>query len=134
VFGSVGVKQFTAECRQDPEVVSLRDRIEGVVDERVATDEAHATVRLHDGRVFEQHVAHAVGSIERPLSDRDLEAKLRSLAEPVLTATAIDELTAMLWSLETLRDAGAVARAAAPAAADAARNSRREKAMLTCLR
>ena len=117
VFGSVGVKQFTAECRHDPEVVSLRDRIEGVVDERFATDEAHATVRLHDGRVFEQHVAHAVGSIERPLSDRDLEAKLRSLAEPVLTATAIDDLTTMLWSLETLRDAGAVARAAAPAAA-----------------
>lgn len=111
VYGSVGVKQFGSECLHDSRVIALRQKINVTVDDCFATDEARATIMLRDGETLQEHVQHAVGSIQRPLSDRDLEVKFRGLAEPVLSSAAIDELITMLWSLETLSDAGSIARA-----------------------
>jgi hypothetical protein len=61
--------------------------------------------------VLRQHVDHAVGSIERPLTDAGLENKLRDLAEDVLTSSQIRELIARVWSLDQIGEASALARA-----------------------
>ena len=70
-------------------------------------------VTLIDGRVLEQHVERVVGSAENPMSDRDLETKVRGLGDGVLPAARIDELIALIWRAEELTDAAALARAAA---------------------
>jgi hypothetical protein len=41
-------------------------------------------VRLTDGTTVEQIVTHARGSLERPLTDSELNAKAEALIEPVL--------------------------------------------------
>lgn len=82
-------------------------------------DEAYLTVTLKDGRKLEKHVLHAIGSLDKPMTNADLEDKFHRLAEAVLPKAQTDRLLQLGWDLETLPDAGELARAAAakPAAA-----------------
>jgi len=115
VYGAVGVREFGAECLNDGRVVAMRDRIKATADDTLGKEEARVTIKLRDGTTYNKHVPHALGSAERPLPDDYLCAKLRALAEPVLPRSTVDRLLDMVWSLESLADAGAIARAAAPA-------------------
>ena len=115
VHGRVGVKEFARACIAEPQVVRLRNSTSVVVEESYAMDEARVAVTLGDGRVVARHIEHAVGSLERPMSDAGLEEKLRGLAEDVLTGALTNELIARVWSLEKLADASALARACRPA-------------------
>ena len=65
-----------------------------------------------DGRRIEQFVEHAVGSVQHPMSDSDLEAKFTHLAESVLPAAKIPKLMALCWRLESIPRASALAAAA----------------------
>ena len=62
----------------------------------------HVRIVLKDGRSLERSIPHAIGSLEKPMSDRDLEAKLRELAEGRCDAAAAIKA---VWSLHTLDDA-----------------------------
>jgi 2-methylcitrate dehydratase PrpD len=62
--------------------------------------------------VLEQHVEHAIGSLERPMSDAELEAKFRSLAEATLGKARTDKLIALCRTVDSLPEASALARAA----------------------
>src|SRR5690625_5353070 len=39
---------------------------------------------LTDGRVLTKRIEHAIGSLERPMSDADLERKFKDLAEGII--------------------------------------------------
>ena len=65
--------------RDDPAIVALRDRVTATIDPAIKEDQVRATVTLKDGRTLEKFVEHVVGSIERPMSDADLEAKFAGL-------------------------------------------------------
>ena len=115
VDGAGGVKQYTdARVRSKP-VTALRERVEVVVDESLRKEEAHVAVVLRDGSTHARHVRHATGSRERPMTDEQLEAKFRELAPAVLDAAQVEKLVGLLWTLDELRDAGALARASVPA-------------------
>jgi hypothetical protein len=64
--------------------------------------------------VFEQHIEHATGSAENPLSDRGLDAKFRGLAQDVLPAACIDALLEKCRAVEALPDVAELARLAVP--------------------
>jgi 2-methylcitrate dehydratase PrpD len=113
IDGHVGEHQFTDTRVRDPEVVALSDRVTATVDDGVAPDEVYIDVKLRDGRTFHKHVAHALGSLERPLTDGDLERKFHDLAEGILPRKQTDELIALCWALPELEDASQIARAAA---------------------
>lgn len=115
VRGRVGVKEFDTQCIEDPAVARMRESAVVVVNDAYAMDEAQVNVTMADGSVVTAHVEHAIGSLERPMTDRALEDKLRSLAEDVLTQAEIADLVARLWALDRLEDASVVARAAARA-------------------
>jgi 2-methylcitrate dehydratase PrpD len=70
---------------------------------------------LKDGRTLEKHVEHAIGSLARPMSDADLEAKFRKFTKGILADGETDALVKLCWSIEKLKDAGEMARAAVPA-------------------
>jgi 2-methylcitrate dehydratase PrpD len=72
-------------------------------------------VILASGRTIEKHVEHVVGSLENPLSDRDLETKFRGQAEGLLFAGEIQELLSLCWSVAALPDVSAIAKASVPA-------------------
>ena len=61
---------------------------------------AAVTLEARDGRIETIRVDHARGSAERPLSDRDLEAKFRDNAAIGGSASRADERIAGIWAIE----------------------------------
>ncbi len=114
VHGAAGEPQFSDACVRDPRVAALRGRVSARADPSLRKTEARVTIRTRDGRVVSTHVEHALGTLARPMSDDDLEAKFRGLATGVLPAARIAELITLCWDIAGLDDAGALARAAAP--------------------
>jgi 2-methylcitrate dehydratase PrpD len=113
VAGRAGEQQFTDAAVRDPIVVALRDRVETTVDPSLKQDQARVKIRLKDGRVLERFIVHAVGSVEVPMSDAQLDAKFEDLVGEILPADHMRRLMALCHGVEKLDDAGDVARAAA---------------------
>jgi len=112
IHGAAGKAQFSDAVVCDPRVIALRERIFATEDGAIGRTEARVAIRLRDGRRLERHVAYALGTLERPMSDADLEAKFCGLVEGVLPERRIGELIAACWSVESLQDAGEIARLA----------------------
>jgi 2-methylcitrate dehydratase PrpD len=96
--GAAGLDQFSDARARAADVAELRNRVTLVRDDRVARDEAVVEVGLTDGGRMIEHVAHASGSVERPLDDAAVAAKAHALIEPVLAgrAAAIEAAVAEL--------------------------------------
>jgi 2-methylcitrate dehydratase PrpD len=114
VRGAVGVREFTDASAGDPALVAMRERVTLVDDPAMPKDAAKVTVHVTAGATHEVYVPHASGSLERPMSDDALAAKVRSLAKWGCPGCDTSALIDAAWSLDTLVDAGAFARAATP--------------------
>ena len=112
VRGSAGVSDFSDQNARDPIIVALRDRVTATVDPTIKEEQVRATVTTGDGRRVEKFVEHVVGSLERPLSDQDLEAKFLGLVTPVLPRDRARKLMELCWNVETLANASELAAAA----------------------
>ncbi|MBI3045081.1 MAG: MmgE/PrpD family protein [Betaproteobacteria bacterium] len=128
IHGAAGEAQYSDAVVRDARIMSLRDKVVAEVDRTVHEDQAHIAIRLKDGRTLEKFVEHAVGSIDRPMSDADLEAKFRGLAAGILTGTESGKLIGLCWDVAKLRDAGEVARASVPSGAARRRSRSRARA------
>lgn len=111
VQGAAGVQQFTDAVVHDPEVTGLRRRARLLCSDAVAKDAAGVCVVMKDGTRHETFVEHAKGSAGVPLTDRELEEKFRSLLAHGRSRADAGHMIGMLRQLETLGDAGALARA-----------------------
>lgn len=112
VEGSGGIEQFSDRAVRDRTIASLRDRVSTVVDSSLHEDQVRIALVTKNGRRLEKFVEHAVGSLDHPMSDKDLEAKFTGLANGVLTPDRQRKLMDLCWSVEGLPKAGAVADAA----------------------
>jgi 2-methylcitrate dehydratase PrpD len=110
--GAAGVKQFTDAWVHQPEVVALSERVFTTVDPSIGEAQARAVITLKDGRRVETFVEHAVGSVERPMSDGDLDAKVRDLCDGVLPAAQTRRLIELCRNIEVEPDARVIAAAA----------------------
>jgi 2-methylcitrate dehydratase PrpD len=110
--GAAGVKQFTDAWVRDPAVVALRDRVGVTVRPGIGEAQARAVITLRDGRRLETFVEHAIGSVERPLSDRDLDAKVHDLCDGVLPSGQAARLIDICRNIERQADARIVAETA----------------------
>jgi 2-methylcitrate dehydratase PrpD len=113
--GTAGEHQYTDVRVNDPGVRDLRGRITATADAQLREIAARVSVTLRDGRVLAKHVERVTGSAENPMSDRDLEDKVRGLAHGILSEERTAALIAACWSLGELGDAAELARAAMPA-------------------
>ena len=116
VQGAGGVRQFSDAAVQDPVVAAVRRRVVATIDPAVGPAQARVAVVLADGRSVDMFIEHVVGSVERPMSDADLEAKFLGLAEGVLPADRTRRLIDLCWRVEELPGVAAVAAASQPAA------------------
>ena len=117
IHGAAGEAQYSDGAVRDPGVIALRDRVTAAAEKGVHEDAVHVTIRLKNGKTLEKHVEHAVGSLDRPMSDSDLEAKFRGLADGILSKAETDRLIRLCWEIGKLKDAAEVARASVPAVA-----------------
>ncbi len=108
LFGRAGEAEFADEVVNDPRVVALRDKVQATVDDSIDEAAVHVTAHLKDGRRVQVQVEHAIGSLQNPLSDEQLEAKFAQLVDPVLGAARSREITQACWKLGTLADVRAL--------------------------
>ena len=109
--GGGGVKEFSDEWVRQPSVVALQDRVMPVVDPAMREAQARVTITLVDGRRVEQFVEHAVGSVEKPMSDADLDRKVLDLCEGVLPADRARRLVEVCRTIDRAPEARVVAEA-----------------------
>src|SRR5438105_7856221 len=103
-FGRAGEAEYADAVVTNARLVELRRKVHATVDASIAEEAAHVTAFLHDGQRIEVHVEQAIGSLKRPLSDAQLEAKFHSLVEPVLGAAHAGEITRACRQLASCAD------------------------------
>ncbi|MCC7485704.1 MAG: MmgE/PrpD family protein [Burkholderiales bacterium] len=117
IHGAAGEAQYGDALVRDPEVIALRERVSAAVEPGIHEDQVRIRMQLRDGRTLERFVEHAVGSLGKPMSDADLEAKFRGQVEGILARPQAGALARLCWDIGRLEDAGEVARASVPARA-----------------
>jgi 2-methylcitrate dehydratase PrpD len=113
IYGRAGEAQYSDEMVHDAAVVKVRDSVTAEIDPTMAADAVDATVILRNGERLHKFVAHAIGSVARPMTEADLIAKFDDLVEPILGPDHTARLRALCLDLDNLPDAAAVARGAA---------------------
>jgi 2-methylcitrate dehydratase PrpD len=110
--GEAGLEQFTDACVNDPAMAALRRKIEVVRDGSFSTIAAGVEITTSDGAVHRLSQTAARGSDANPMSDRDLEQKLKTAAASLsLDAT---QLIDAVWGLDKSADVSGLASLAVP--------------------
>ncbi len=104
IDGAAFPRQFEEDKALDPTIASLRDRISVAPDPSLSGRNAVVTLVLKDGRSYTERVDHPTGTPERPMSDEDISAKFRALADGVLPADQSEELLSALWAIDQVPD------------------------------
>jgi 2-methylcitrate dehydratase PrpD len=115
LFGQAGEGEFDDALVTSDAVVNIRRKVVATVDPTIDEAEVRAVAVMKDGSRKEVHVEHAIGSLQRPLTDTDLERKFSSLAEPVLGRAALAALIAAAWGLGAAADVRQLIKFAVPA-------------------
>jgi 2-methylcitrate dehydratase PrpD len=116
VTGKAGVEQFAAACVNDPKVQALCGKVEVTRDERFATVAAAVEIATADGKLHKLSQAAARGSDLNPMSDNDLEDKLRTAAAGWDSHHDIAPLIDAIWQLDKSDDVSELAALTVPRA------------------
>jgi 2-methylcitrate dehydratase PrpD len=104
LFGRAGEAEFADGIVTRGDVIALRNRVRATADTAIGEASADVTITCVDGRVLHVFVAHAIGSLERPMSDAELARKFRGLVDPVLGAARAQRLLEQWTALFSCTD------------------------------
>ena len=110
IAGRLGEQECKPEIITRADIVALRSKVRVQVDQAIREDEAYVTLCMPDGRKLREHVEHAIGTAERPMSDAEIETKFKGLCEPYLPPATIQRLIDRCWGITDVADAGSLAR------------------------
>ena len=113
MFGKAGEHEYDDAVVTHPDVVALRRKVQATVDDAIDEASADVTAFLRDGRRVHVFVEHAIGSLQRPLSDAALAAKFSDQSTPVIGAAATQAMIDACWKLGESANLGALLRAGA---------------------
>ncbi len=113
--GRARLEEFSDAAVQSPDVRALGSRVRFMDDAAMGVEAARVRIRFGDGSALEEVVDCARGSLGRPLTDAELDAKLRDLR--AYSGARIDPapLIDALWRMDQAPDAAAVLALASPA-------------------
>lgn len=112
LFGAAGETEFSDTAASRADVIALRDRVHARVGAGIGESAADITIRCKDGRCLHLKVEHAVGSLQRPMSDSDLGRKFHGLVDPVLGAARAARLVELCMAMADANDVEALKAAA----------------------
>ncbi len=115
VHGRCGEHEYSDECVTDPVIVGLRGKVTAVATPGIHEHQVDVVLTTTDGKVHHLFVEHAIGSLGRPMTDAELDAKLTDLCDPVLGAAGSARLIVAARSLIDSDDASRIVAAAIPA-------------------
>ena len=114
-FGRAAEEEFADDIVNRADIVALRRKVVATVDDAIDEASADVTAVLTDGRRVHVFVEHAIGSLANPMTDPQLEAKFRGMADAVLGAQRCGELIAACRDAGNAPDLRALTRLATPA-------------------
>lgn len=114
IFGRAAEEEFADDVVNRDDVVALRRKVVATVSDDIDEASADVTAVLKNGDRVHVFVEHAIGSLQRPMSDQDLEAKFRHLSDPILGADKTSKLIAACWGLGNAKDVSAITALARP--------------------
>jgi 2-methylcitrate dehydratase PrpD len=79
LFGAAGLAQYEDDCIADPAVRALRAKVVFDEDRGAPVESATVKLRLADGTEQSEHIRHGRGTPCRPMSDAELDSKVREL-------------------------------------------------------
>jgi len=110
---TASLRTYSAATATDPALMAVRQRVELEFRDDCPEAAAELSVTLRDGRVLKSSHDAGVPSADIAAQGERLAAKFDALAEPVLSAPRARELRQAIDGLDSLPDAGDVARLAA---------------------
>ncbi len=118
VRGRIGKDAYSKAALRDPEILSVADRVEFVVDPNFPGPQQFkgvVSIETADGRRLEAIEEHNRGSSANPMSAEDLIAKFRENVAGVLPDKQAERVVDAVLSLDEAPDASAIAQLTAPA-------------------
>jgi 2-methylcitrate dehydratase PrpD len=108
IYGRAGEHEFADAVVNDPLVVETRRKVHAVVDDSIDEAAVRVSALLKNGERVDIAVEHAIGSLQRPLSEQQLQDKFNDLVVPVLGQARADEITRTCHALGSLGDVRAL--------------------------
>jgi 2-methylcitrate dehydratase PrpD len=112
--GKAGVDEFSDARVRDPDVLALRGKVELIRDPAFSTIAAAVEITTADGRIHHRSQSASRGSDANPMSDAELEDKLRSAAAGWEPQHDVARLIDAVWALDSSADVSALASLAVP--------------------
>jgi 2-methylcitrate dehydratase PrpD len=112
--GAAGLAQYSDAAVADAKVLELRRKVSMEDDPSMTIQAAEVVIELTGGAVLARRIENARGGEARPLSDADLEEKLRDLAIFGGSDCEAQPLIDAVWSLDTNATAGHIMTLAVP--------------------
>jgi 2-methylcitrate dehydratase PrpD len=116
VKGKVTVDDFTDEAIKRQEILKVAQKVSGkLVPEmnRHGVGPGGVIIKMKDGTEYQEEVEHCLGSVERPMSFKDITKKFRECAacsRKSLPEETVDKVIEMVGQLEKLNDATEIIR------------------------
>jgi 2-methylcitrate dehydratase PrpD len=106
--GRAGLAEFSDEAVRDQSLKSLGSKVCFVDDDGYSVDSAKVVVKISGVEPIEVLIEVAQGAVGRPLSDRDIEDKVRALCLYGKSGVNPEPLIKAVWDLEQSTDVGQI--------------------------
>lgn len=106
LLGTAGVAEFAQETVVRPDIAQLRQKVRAELDAQMPDGAARVTVRLTSGDILTETVVSPRGSQAAPLSDRDIEEKLREGVRTGRSDWDADRVIDAVWRIDAVDDVG----------------------------
>jgi 2-methylcitrate dehydratase len=113
MYGTVEPRHFGAEYWRDPRLLELVQKVKVGVSEEANRRAPEAMLSIVEvvtsrGERFTAAVPYHRGHFKNPMTDQEVEAKFRALAQDVLMPAQADALLERLWNVDQVKDIGQV--------------------------
>jgi 2-methylcitrate dehydratase PrpD len=104
--GKAGEKEYSDQIVLDAKTVAIRNKITVEIDPNIPKKSGDLTITLNDGTTLHQFVENAVGSVEVPMTNAQLNEKFHDLVDEVLPIKKSNALLDASWKIHTFANVG----------------------------
>jgi len=104
LFNAATLREYSSGMATDPDVAAIRSKVVAAIDPDMPMGSARVTVNTVGGDAVSVQVVHARGSRELPMSDMEIEKKVRDLAAWGANDCDVDHLIEAIWNLDEVTD------------------------------
>ncbi|XAH23786.1 MmgE/PrpD family protein [Xylophilus sp. GW821-FHT01B05] len=114
LFGKATEDEYADDIVTRADVVALRRKVVATVNDGIDEASADVTAVLTNGRRVQVFIKHAIGSLQRPMSDADLVAKFSGMSDAILGTERTAQLIDACWQLGSAADVRGLAALTRP--------------------